>query len=95
MLAEHQEYVAACEKLEEIVQHVTDNTLERYAMRTLPRHKIGPLEEHLLICSDCRNRLEAEIDIATALHVVATKVREDEGRENGIVARATGVGHQR
>ena len=60
MMAEHQEYVAACEELEEIVQHVTDNTLERYAMRTLPRHKIGPLEEHLLICSDCRNRLESE-----------------------------------
>jgi hypothetical protein len=36
----------------EIVQHVTDDTLERYAMQTLPRLKIGPLEEHLLVCPE-------------------------------------------
>jgi hypothetical protein len=31
--------------LEGIVQHVTDTTLERYAVQSLPKRKIGRLEE--------------------------------------------------
>jgi hypothetical protein len=34
----------------EIVQHVTGDTLERYAMRMLPEWEVRPLEEHLLVC---------------------------------------------
>jgi hypothetical protein len=32
----------------EIVKHVTDDLLKRYAMKTLPDSETGPLEEHLL-----------------------------------------------
>jgi glyoxylase-like metal-dependent hydrolase (beta-lactamase superfamily II) len=39
----------------EIVQHVTDDTLERYAMQTLPESDVIPLEEHILICPDWPN----------------------------------------
>ena len=75
------------------MQHATDDRLERYAMRTLPRRKIGPLEEHLLTCSECRNRLQAEIDLVTAMREVATEVKEEERKEDGVGDGATRAGH--
>ena len=62
----------------EIVQHVSDDTLERYAMQTLPESESGPLEEHILICPDCQERLQAEIDFVTAMWGAAAKVWEAE-----------------
>jgi hypothetical protein len=62
----------------EIVRHVSDDTLERYAMQTLPESESGPLEEHILICPDCREGLQAEIDFVTAMWGAAGKVREAE-----------------
>jgi hypothetical protein len=43
----------------EIVKHVTNDLLKRYAMKTLPDSETGPLEEHILICPACRDRLHA------------------------------------
>jgi len=43
----------------EFVEHVTDDTLERYAMDSLHGSESEPLEEHLLICPGCRERLKA------------------------------------
>ncbi|MGD0775963.1 MAG: hypothetical protein ABSC05_24360 [Candidatus Solibacter sp.] len=65
----------------EIVQHATDDTLERFAMRTLPDSESGPPEEHLLICRSCRDRLQADIDFLTAMRGAATKIREQEQKE--------------
>ena len=62
----------------EIVRHVSDDTLERYAMQTLPESESGPLEEHILICPDCQERLQAEIDFVTAMWGAAAKVWETE-----------------
>ena len=62
----------------EIVRHVSDDTLERYAMQTLPESESGPLEEHILICPDCQERLQAEIDLVTAMWGAAAKVWEAE-----------------
>jgi hypothetical protein len=42
----------------EIVQHVTDDSLERYAMQVLPESDLGPLEGHLLTCPNCLDRLQ-------------------------------------
>jgi predicted anti-sigma-YlaC factor YlaD len=44
------------------VQHVTDDSLELYAMQALPQSGVIPMEEHLRICPDCRERLQAEIE---------------------------------
>jgi hypothetical protein len=41
------------------VAHISDDDLERYAMQTLPDSETVPLEEHLLICSECRDLLES------------------------------------
>ena len=59
----------------EIVQHVTDDMLELYAMHTFPESETGPLEEHQLVCGDCRDRLEAEIAFVTAMGGAAAKIR--------------------
>lgn len=58
-----------------LVQHVSDDTLERYAMQTLPEPEAGPLVEHLLVCESCRERLDAEIEFVTGMRGAATKIR--------------------
>jgi anti-sigma factor RsiW len=39
------------------VRHISEDWLERYSMGTLPEPQSGSLEEHLLICEDCQDRL--------------------------------------
>ena len=58
-----------------IVQHVTDGLLERYAMQRLPDSETGPMEEHLMICPECRDRLEAEIEFVAAMRSAAVTIR--------------------
>ena len=59
----------------EIVQRLTDDTLERFAMQALPDSECGPLVDHLLICSECQERLDAEIDFVTAMRDAAVRIR--------------------
>jgi predicted anti-sigma-YlaC factor YlaD len=61
-----------------LVQHASDDTLERIAMQTLPGSDVGPLEEHLLVCDECRDRLDAEMEFARAMRGAAAKVRHQE-----------------
>jgi hypothetical protein len=56
------------------VDHATEDDLERYAMRTLPAPESDRLEEHLLIFSACRDRLEST-DVA-AMPSAAAKIRQ-------------------
>jgi hypothetical protein len=62
----------------EIVQHITDESLERYAMQMLPVSELGPLEEHLLTCSNCLDRLQSEIEFVTAMRDAAVSIRNTE-----------------
>jgi hypothetical protein len=57
------------------VAHISDNDLERLATQTLPDSETGPLEEHLLVCGHCRERLDAEIEFVTAMREAAVKIR--------------------
>jgi hypothetical protein len=38
--------------------------------------RIGALEEHLLVCEDCRIRLTATEEYVTAMRLAAAKIRE-------------------
>jgi len=58
-----------------LVHHLSDDTLERYAMQTLPEPEAGPVVEHLYVCESCRERLDAEIQFVTAMRGAATKIR--------------------
>ncbi len=42
-------------------RHPTDDALEEWVFNRLPTSVCAPLEEHLLVCSTCQDRL-AEID---------------------------------
>jgi hypothetical protein len=58
------------------VNHISEEVLEQYAMRTLPESaELGRLEEHLLICSECRNRLQMMDDYVAAMRSAAAKLR--------------------
>ena len=59
-----------------IVQHVTDDSLERYAMQALHGSDVIPMEEHLLICPDCRKRCQAEIEFVAAMREAAVTIRK-------------------
>ena len=58
------------------MEHVTDDTLERYAMRTLPAPESDHLEEHLLICQPCQDRLQATDEYVVAIRAAAGKIRQ-------------------
>src|ERR1035438_2505623 len=43
--------------------HATDDALERYAMGRSPEPELAGLEEHLLVCESCQDRLALEDSI--------------------------------
>jgi hypothetical protein len=47
-------------------------------MATLPDSESGLLEDHLLICLECRNQLQLEIDFVTAMRLAAAIRRGDD-----------------
>jgi predicted anti-sigma-YlaC factor YlaD len=60
------------------VQHVTDDLLELYTMQALPQSDMIPMEEHLRICPDCRERLQAKIEFVGAMRGAAVTIRKIE-----------------
>ena len=59
----------------ESVHHATDDLLEEYAIRALHESDMIQLEGHLLICPDCRERLQSEIEFVTSMRDAAVKIR--------------------
>jgi anti-sigma factor RsiW len=59
------------------VEHVSGDDLESYAMRSLPAPETDRLEEHLLICSACQNRLESVEQYVVAMKAAAGKMMEE------------------
>ena len=41
------------------MEHVSEDGFELYAMRSLPAPESDRMEEHLLVCSACRDRLDS------------------------------------
>ena len=41
------------------VMHIDDHDLERYVLRMVEEPELGKIEEHLLWCQHCLNRIEA------------------------------------
>ena len=40
--------------------HIEDDLIERYSMGRLTEPELSEVEEHLLICTQCQERVEAE-----------------------------------
>ena len=47
--------------------HISQGALESYVMRTLPDSEIEPLEVHLFMCEECRDRLMTVLSAAEKL----------------------------
>lgn len=65
----------------EIVGHISDEMLEQYAMERILDPESEALEEHLLICPECRDRLQTMEEYVAAMKSAAGKTRESERDE--------------
>jgi len=68
---------------------ISDESLEKYAMDSLPESMLAELEEHLLVCSLCREKLVEHDSYVDAIRVAATRLdREDESKRR-LLARVS------
>jgi hypothetical protein len=70
-------------KRDESKVHVSDEVLEVYALGRLLEEEIAPIEEHLIQCELCRNRLDS---IEEQMHILRSALWHTEV-ERGIGAR--------
>jgi anti-sigma factor RsiW len=54
--------------------HIEEDLLDRYAMGTLPGESVAAVEEHLLICRFCQNRLVETDQFVPLFRAAATQV---------------------
>jgi hypothetical protein len=55
--------------------HPTEDALELFSMGRLAGHELEPIEEHLLICESCRNRVEESDRFTSALKPALRQLR--------------------
>lgn len=75
--------------------HISEEALERYAMMTMPRCRTKPVEQHLHICLECQDRLEATTDFLTAMRGAAEQISETKRKETGVGVRVSTTAHSR
>jgi anti-sigma factor RsiW len=57
--------------------HITERKLESYAMGTIPGRSANRLEEYLLFCPGCLNRLQSwDVYVASMKAAARTSTRE-------------------
>jgi len=56
--------------------HLPENWLEEYALGRLHSSLLAPVEEHLLVCELCRQRLAETDDFIQAARLAARRLRE-------------------
>ncbi len=59
------------------LEHALEENLERYSMATLPEAEAEILEEHLLICPLCQERLTESDEYLRAMRSAASKLRAE------------------
>jgi hypothetical protein len=58
--------------------HVSEEDLERYSMNRLAERELAEVEEHLLVCGECRGRLEESDRYVRAMRAAAAQARAAE-----------------
>jgi len=61
-------------------EHIEEDRLEAYALQMPSEEEAASIEEHLLYCAQCTDRLEQFDHYTRAMHRAATRIRE-EGRQ--------------
>ena len=59
-------------------RHMDAEDLERYSMGDTSLEESEPIEEHLLTCEDCRDRLHETDDYLRAMRTSSARLRRDE-----------------
>jgi anti-sigma factor RsiW len=63
------------------MDHISEEVLEEYALGRLPEADAAPVEEHLLVCAFCQERLQLTDEFIAALReAVAGRKRRAGGR---------------
>lgn len=57
--------------------HISEDILDQYALNKLPESEAAALEEHLLVCFDCQDRLQLTDDFIAALRAVRRSGTDD------------------
>jgi anti-sigma factor RsiW len=61
-------------------EHITDDDLDLYSLARLPEPACAVVEEHLLVCMDCQERLTGWDEYARAMR---SACRQPEGHSAG------------
>jgi hypothetical protein len=59
--------------------HIDEEALEKYSMGNLPETDLARLEEHLLVCPGCQDRLKELDNFLTAIRTVGPRLRAQRG----------------
>lgn len=71
-----------------IGSHLTEEVLEKYALRHLPEAERDLAEDHLFICEDCQRKFEAvEDDLLVAKAAARLEAREAKHKSFGLFGR--------
>jgi anti-sigma factor RsiW len=65
----------------EFMAHIGEDDLERYVMKKLPDAQLDALEDHLLICPECREQLVETERYVLAIRAAAAKIQESGATE--------------
>lgn len=57
--------------------HITDDDFELYSLNSLPEPGLARVEEHLLVCAACRERLEERDAYVAAMRAAAARARRE------------------
>lgn len=69
-------------KFSALTSHPGEDALELYCLDRLDEHEAGPIEEHLLVCETCQQRV-AELDVFLKAAKQATRELRGEERYSG------------
>ena len=68
--------------------HSTEESLELYALGRLAEEKAESLEQHILICEECRNRLDSADTFVRAMRSGAVRLRREDAKKKSASAGA-------
>src|SRR5260370_25563405 len=74
-----------------INRHLDDDELEQYSMGSLPESTADSLEEHLLLCEPCRQRLDKADSYTDAMRGAAAELRDRQRLAEAKPQRARGA----
>lgn len=56
---------------------ISEDAIEQYAMNKLPESEMEPLEEHLLVCLPCQDRVQLADEFLAVLRAAANRNAEE------------------